>query len=90
MDNMVAAINQHVDTAEELEVDVTIKYIMEETLFSVEFADNDKNFRTETTQSYSYGEYKHNDLKVGRLNSLRYELLLSSILFLTIISYQLE
>ena len=72
MDNLVAAIIQHIETSEQLEVDVVVKYIIEESIFSIEFADNDKNFRTKTTQSYSYGEYVHNDLKVGRLNSLRY------------------
>ena len=89
MDNLVAAINQHIETSEQLEVDVIVKYIFEESIFSVEFADNDKNFRTQTTQSYSYGEYVHHDLKVGRLNSLRYaNLLLLSLSFsLSPISY---
>jgi hypothetical protein len=85
MDNLVAAINQHIETSEQLEVDVIVKYIFEESIFSVEFADNDKNFRTQTTQSYSYGEYVHHDLKVGRLNSLRY----ANLLLLSLsLSYQ--
>ena len=71
LDNLVAAINQHIDTSEHLEVDVVIKYSVDDSILSVECADNDKNFKTETTRMYSYGEYKHNDLKVGRLNSLR-------------------
>ena len=71
LDNLVAAINQHVDTSEHLEIDVVIKYSFEDSILSVECADNDKNFKTETTETYNYGEYKHHDLKVGRLNSLR-------------------
>ena len=87
MDNLVAAINQHIETSEQLEVDVIVKYIFEESIFSVEFADNDKNFRTQTTQSYSYGEYVHHDLKVGRLNSLRYANLLLLSLSLSLINF---
>jgi signal transduction histidine kinase/DNA-binding NarL/FixJ family response regulator len=71
LDNLVLAINQHIDTSEHLEVDVTISYSVDDSILSVECADNDKNFRTETTQTFNYGEYKHHDLKVGRLNSLR-------------------
>ena len=87
MDNLVAAINQHIENSEQLEVDVIVKYIIEESIFSVEFADNDKNFRTQTTQSYSYGEYVHHDLKVGRLNSLRYANLLSLSLLSIFINF---
>jgi len=71
LDNLIAAINQHIDSSEDLEVDVVIKYSVEESILSVECADNDKNFKTESTETYKYGEYKHHDLKVGRLNSLR-------------------
>ena len=71
IDNLVNAINAHIEASEQLIVEVVVKYLVEDSIFSVEFADNDKKFRTATTQSYSYGEYVHHDLKVGRLNSLR-------------------
>jgi len=74
IENLVTAINQHIEVTNELMIIIILSYDSETSIFSLEIQDNDKNFKTDEVKDYSYGEYhqyNHNQLNVGRLNSLR-------------------
>jgi CheY-like chemotaxis protein len=71
IDNLVTAINQHVEVSDDLLISIIIFYDHDNSIFSLEIQDNDRNFKTPETKQYNYGQYQHHKLNVGRLNSFR-------------------